>query len=126
MTIRMLLIADASPVARAMLCKAVRITCGAAFDVREAANATDALACVSQHPNMVVLTEWHWPDMSPQEFIEQMANDRLLDTAHVIVVTAQHSPALRAPLEELGVRGFLPKPWQPLQLRALLQPLVEG
>lgn len=126
MTTRTLLIADASPVARAMLQRGVRIASGAAFDVREAANATDALACLSQHPEMVMLTELHWPDMPGLRFIEQMASDQLLGTAHVVVVSAQHSPALRAQLEELGVRGFLPKPWQPIPLRELLQPLTKG
>ncbi len=107
------LIVDDSPVMRRMVARSLEVSGLAVTAIHEAADGEEALGIVRQSWVDLVLCDLHMPKMNGVELVRRMAGDPLLSDLPVVVVTSNRSEAHANELRQLGIRGYLHKPFQP-------------
>jgi signal transduction histidine kinase/CheY-like chemotaxis protein len=88
--------------------------------LRVAPDGATALSLAAQHPPDLVLLDLHLPDMDGDTLLLRLHGDPRLAAVPVWVLSGDASPDTRQRLVNLGARGYLPKPFRPAQLRALV------
>jgi len=96
-----------------------RLVGRAGFEVREAADAVQAIALLADRPVDVVITDWELPSISGIELCRTLASGA--DRPHLIVVTARDDIADVQEALESGADDFLSKPYHAGELGARLQ-----
>jgi len=107
------LIVDDSTVMRRMVARSLELSGVPPYELCEAADGLEALRIIRELWVDIVLCDLHMPGMDGLELVRHLANDPLTGDVPVVIVSSERSPGLIAELEELGVRGFLRKPFQP-------------
>ncbi len=119
-----ILIVDDSATIRTMVKRTVRMIGLDVGEIYEAANGIEALAELGDHDIAVMLVDINMPTMNGIQLLTRMKqNDRLKDIPIVIASTEGSRERIRQ-LNELGVAGYVRKPFQPEQLRDVLIPLL--
>ena len=119
-----ILIVDDSATIRSMLKRTVRMIGLDVGEVHEAANGIEALAQLCEHEVAVMLVDINMPRMNGVQLLTRMKqNDRLKDIP-VVIASTEGSQKRIDQLRELGVAGYVRKPFQPEQLREVLIPLL--
>jgi two-component system, chemotaxis family, chemotaxis protein CheY len=118
------LIVDDSFVMRRMVARSLLVSGVPPHEVREAANGLEALSIVKEACVDIVLCDLHMPGMDGVEFVRQMADDSQTSDIPVVIVSSERSEGLLAELEDLGVRGFLRKPFPPEALGGLVRDVL--
>ncbi|MBW4435625.1 MAG: response regulator [Pleurocapsa minor GSE-CHR-MK-17-07R] len=90
-----------------------------------AANGVQALAYLRQHPTDLVLLDIMMPQMDGFETLRQMKADPALRDIPVIVISAVGEMTSVARCIELGAEDFLPKPFDPIVLKARVRACLE-
>jgi two-component system, chemotaxis family, chemotaxis protein CheY len=80
-------------------------------DVLHAANGREALDCLATEPVDVVITDWYMPEMNGLDFVKILRTTP--ETAHIpiVIVTANASSNDIRHALELGVKGYILKPF---------------
>ena len=120
---RRILIVDDSPLLRATARRAVLQAGAAAALVREAANGQEALDKLREEPADIVLLDINMPVMDGFGFVEEKVKDPALAGVQVALVTTEGNQQRLARMTELGVERYLRKPFEPEELRALVEDL---
>ncbi len=122
-----ILIVDDSPLLRATARRAV-LQAGASPDrVREANNGKAALAALAIEPADIVLLDINMPVMDGYQFVEEKAKIPALNAVKVALVTTEGNKKRLERMTQLGVVHYLRKPFEPEELRALVNALfTEG
>ncbi len=95
---------------------------GEQFVVETVFNATEALQKISENQYLVILTDYQMPELTGFELIEQA---RQIDPQiGVIVMTAFGTSTLRREAMRLGINGFIDKPFDIQELRALVSQVI--
>jgi two-component system, chemotaxis family, chemotaxis protein CheY len=115
-----LLIIDDSTVTRKVLRRAIEMTGLKLNEVFEAQDGIEALAVLREKWVDLVFVDLNMPRMSGTEFVAKMAEDNLLDSIPVIVITSDRNQPRLAELERRGVRAHLNKPFRPEELRDVM------
>ena len=119
-----ILIVDDSATIRTMVKRTVRMIGLDVGKIYEASNGIEALAELGDHEIAVMLVDINMPTMNGIQLLTRMKqNDRLKDIPIVIASTEGSQERIRQ-LNELGVAGYVRKPFQPEQLRDVLIPLL--
>jgi len=93
----------------------------AGYQVRAARNGQDFLAQLElQRPDLILL-DLMMPDMSGLEVLEYLQSDPELSSIPVLVVTAWGHAAMKSRCLELGVAGFMSKPFSLRELAEAVQ-----
>lgn len=72
----------------------------------------------------LILSDWNMPGMDGTQLVTAIrAKDKEIP---VVMVTAEADPKLLAALRELGINGYLIKPFKPEALMRLLQKIFPG
>lgn len=121
-----ILIVDDSPLLRATARRAALQAGADAARIREAGDGAQALARLREEPADIVLLDINMPVMDGYEFVEHKAQDPSLADVRVALVTTESNPERLARMSELGVNHCLRKPFQPEELRELVQTLFAG
>jgi two-component system chemotaxis response regulator CheY len=118
------LVVDHSSVTRQTVVDALEVAGVPPHEVHEAGDGREALRLIRGRSVDIVLWHLHLPVTDSLELVKQMGSD--LATAHVpvVIVSCDRSASLLAELEELGVRGFLRKPFQPKALGQLVRQVL--
>ena len=61
------------------------------------------------------------PEMNGMEMVHQMAQDGLLQSVPVVVVSTEGSEHRIAELREQGIRGYVRKPFTPEELKEVVE-----
>jgi two-component system chemotaxis response regulator CheY len=120
------LIVDDSPAMRTFVKRVVTLS---GFDMGacpEAANGSEALDVLRTEWVDVILTDINMPVMNGQEFVRNLAADDDLRSIPVLVVSTDRTEDRIREMMTLGARGYVPKPFQPEQLRQELERLLEA
>ncbi len=121
------LVADDEPGMRKGICKAVKrmqlklddqeevIT----FTPLEAADGTETMRMLREHPVDLLLLDYKMPGMSGLEILEQIRNEKL--DIMTIMVTAYASLDVAVSATKNGAFDFLAKPFTPAELRSVIE-----
>jgi two-component system, chemotaxis family, chemotaxis protein CheY len=119
-----ILIVDDSKTIRSMVKRTVRMIGLDVGDLYEAANGIEALAKLCEHEVAVMLVDINMPKMNGIQLLKRMKeNDKLKDIP-IVIASTEGSQKRIDQLRELGVAGYVRKPFQPEQLREVLIPLL--
>ncbi len=116
------LIVDDSPILRRAAKKAVLQAGIDENSIFEAGNGQEALGVASSQPIDLVLLDLNMPIMTGIEFMEKVKESTDLSSKfNVIVVSTESNEKKFETLRNLGVKGFLRKPFEPEELRTMVQ-----
>ncbi|HEB52787.1 MAG TPA: response regulator [bacterium] len=120
-----ILIVDDSPLLRATARRAVLMAGADPQNIREADNGLTALAALREQKADVVLLDINMPVMDGFQFAEEKAKDESLADVKVALVTTEGNTRRLQRMTELGIEHYLRKPFEPEDLRALVEELFE-
>jgi len=118
------LIADDSLVMRRMVARSLELSGVPPHELREACNGAEALGILREAYVDIVLCDLHMPVMDGLELVRTLGSDPATADVPVVIVSSERSPGLIAELEDLGVRGYLRKPFQPEALGNLVREVL--
>jgi two-component system chemotaxis response regulator CheY len=121
-----ILIVDDSPVMRGFIRRVLELSGLDMACCHEAANGQEALRLLASEPVDVLLSDINMPLMNGEEMLAAMAAHPRLRQIPVVVVSTDstHNRVLR--MMSLGARGYLKKPFQPEELRAEVERVLES
>lgn len=119
-----LLIVDDSRTTRGIIKKTLGMTELPIGQVLEASNGREGLEKMRSAWVDLVLADLNMPDMSGVEMIDVMAQDPLLRSLPVVVVSSEGNQTLLDSLTERGVREIVRKPFQPNLLREVMEKVL--
>lgn len=121
-----ILIVDDSPLLRATARRAVLQAGASPERVREAQNGKEALDLLAKEPADVVLLDINMPVMDGFQFVEEKAKNPALAGIKVALVTTEGNKKRLERMTQLGVDHYLRKPFEPEELRSLVNSLFQG
>ncbi len=119
-----ILIVDDSATIRSMMQRTVRMIGLDVGEVYEAANGIEALAKLCEHDVAVMLVDINMPRMNGIQLLMRMKQNDKLKEIPIVIASTEGSQKRIDQLHELGVAGYVRKPFQPEQLREVLIPLL--
>ncbi len=121
-----ILIVDDSPLLRATARRAALQAGVKAEDVFEAQNGKEALEQLARTPVDLVLLDINMPVMDGYEFVERKVADPSLVGVQVALVTTEGNKKRLERKSALGIQNYLHKPFEPEDLRALVQQIFQS
>ncbi len=121
---RNILIVDDSATIRQMVKKTMRMAGLDVGEVYEASNGIEALAQLGDHTVSVVLLDINMPTMNGIQFLTRVKQDHRLKNIPIVIASTEGSEQRISQMAEIGAFGYVRKPFQPEQLRDVLQPLL--
>lgn len=119
-----ILIVDDSATIRSMMVKTIRMIGLDVGEVYQASNGIEALAQLSEHQIAVLLVDINMPKMNGIQLLTRMKDNARLKHIPIVIVSTEGSQPRIDQLHELGVAGYVRKPFQPEQLRDVLITLL--
>ncbi len=119
-----ILIVDDSATIRSMVKRTVRMIGLDVGAFHEAANGIEALAQLFEHDVAVMLVDINMPKMNGIQLLTRMKQNEKLKDIPIVIASTEGSKKRMEQLRELGVAGYVRKPFQPEQLREVLIPLL--
>ena len=115
-----LLIVDDSMTMRAVIKKVVQMSGFEAEAYLEAGSGADAIEVLAREKVDLVLSDINMPEMSGIEMLQKVKADPGLSSIPVIMISTEGSEERISEALESGAAGYLKKPFQPEEVRALL------
>lgn len=119
-----LLVVDDSAVTREMIKRTIAAAGLPVAAIDEAGDGHAAIRSLAQHGADVLITDLNMPGMGGVDLVRAVRADPVLRRIAIVVVSTDGSAARRSMLAELGVAGYLAKPFRPEQLRVLLTGVI--
>ena len=104
----------------------VRATLEACCEVREAADGQAALALAKKERPDLLILDWMMPNQTGIEVLQALREDPETARVPVIMLTGRTQKTDRNSAILLGIRGYLAKPFSPLELIELVDKVLEG
>jgi two-component system, chemotaxis family, chemotaxis protein CheY len=120
------LIVDDSPAMRSFIRRSMVLSGIDVADYLEASDGCEALNLLRQEWVDVILTDINMPGMDGEQFVRQLEADDLLKSVPVLVVSTDGTDARMQQMMEIGVRGYVKKPFLPETLREELERVLGG
>ncbi len=96
------------------------------YRLLEASDGHEALELArKEHPALLIL-DWMMPEMTGIQTLEALREDPDTTGTQVIMLTAKSQKADRNQALRLGIRGYLVKPFSPLELMQLVETVLGG
>jgi two-component system, chemotaxis family, chemotaxis protein CheY len=115
-----ILIVDDSPPMRAVIKKTIRVSGFNVGRVFEASNGREALEILRREWMDLVLSDYNMPEMNGLDLLSEMKEDELLRSVPVVMVTTEGSRERVELFEQMGVSGYIQKPFTPEEVRSKL------
>ncbi len=121
-----ILVVDDSPIIRKYIQRALGV-CGIDSDrIIEAENGKVALGLLAEHPIGLVILDLNMPVMDGPSFLLYMRMDEGYKDIPVAIVSTECNVLKRSVLERLGIAGYLRKPFNPRDMKALIEEQMEA
>ena len=104
----------------------VRATLEASCEVLEAADGQAALALAKKERPDLLILDWMMPNQTGIEVLQALREDPKTARVPVIMLTGRTQKNDRNSAILLGIRGYLAKPFSPLELIELVDKVLEG
>lgn len=95
------------------------------FIVYSASNAQEGWELLQQHSPDLVISDIMMPQVDGYQFLKQLREDPRFSTLPVVFLTARGMTADRIQGHRAGVDAYLPKPFDPDELVAIIENLLE-
>lgn len=119
-----ILLVDDSTTIRSMMMRTIKMIGLNVDTVLEAGDGIEALAQFADHEVDVVLMDINMPRMNGVQLLTRMKESERLKHIPIVVASTDGSEKRMEQLRELGVVGYVRKPFQPEQLRDVLVPIL--
>jgi two-component system chemotaxis response regulator CheY len=120
------LIVDDSAVSRSMVRKSIAMAGLDVNEVHEAGDGLQALEVLGKEWIDIVFADLNMPNMGGVELVEKMAQDNLLVSIPVIIVTSERNPTRIEELMKHGIRAYMKKPFRPENLRSVVDDVLSA
>jgi len=117
------LVVDDSKLIRMAVFRALRLI--GITQIDEASNGREALSMITTGNFDLMLLDIEMPEMSGIQVLQEMHSQDLTRSTHVIVISGGHDSEDAVKCIELGAEDYLPKPFNPVLLRARLSNTLE-
>lgn len=114
------MIVDDSETMRQVLRRVVEMSGVPVGEFHEADNGGSALKVLRDTWIDVILSDINMPEMDGVELLKQLKQDKVFKRIPVIFITTESSEARRREAKELGVAGYIKKPFVPETIREIL------
>lgn len=121
-----ILIVDDSAVVRAAISKSLGLSDAPISEIYKAADGKQALDLLKETKIDIVLTDINMPVMDGVTLVKNMREDETLSKIPIVVVSTEGSAERRDELTEMGVRGFIRKPFTPESLSDMVRSVIGG
>lgn len=118
------MIIDDSKSMRHVIKKVLKISGLEIGEIIEAGNGQEALDQLQDHWVDIILSDMYMPVMDGMEFLRRLRNHADFHDVPVVLVTTERNEERLAQAMALGARGYLSKPFQPEEFRALVLKLL--
>ncbi|HPF34283.1 MAG TPA: response regulator [Candidatus Krumholzibacteria bacterium] len=120
-----ILLVDDSITVRAVVQKALQIAEIPYRTIYQAGNGREALEVLEAQEVDLVITDLVMPEMDGEALVTEMGRRGWLLRTPVVVVSSASGEDRLKRLEELGVKGFIHKPFTPEQIRQTVSLVME-
>ncbi len=118
------LIVDDSNSMRAVIKKIISISGFKIDQCIEAVNGKEALEALTDNWVDVIMSDINMPEMNGFELLKRLKKDNLLKDIPVIMITTESSEKRMQDAFNLGVKGFIKKPFLPEEIRKILYEVI--
>lgn len=118
------LIVDDSNSMRAVIKKIISISGFKIDQYIEAGNGKEALEALADNWVDVIVSDINMPEMNGFELLERLKKDNLLKDIPVIIITTESSEERMQYAFNLGVKGFIKKPFLPEEIKKILYEVI--
>lgn len=118
------LIVDDSAVIRSVVKKSIAMSGLEVKEVHEAASGREALEVLAARWIDIVFADLNMPEMSGAELVQKMAEDNLLVSIPVVIVSSERNQSRIDELKRLGIRAYLRKPFRPESFRDVVSEVL--
>ena len=118
------LIVDDSNSMRAVIKKIVLISGFKMDQCIEAGDGKEALEALAENWVDVIISDINMPEMNGFELLKKLKEDNLLKNIPVIFITTESSEKRMQDAFNLGVKGFIRKPFLPEEVRKILYEVI--
>lgn len=119
-----ILIVDDSATMRRMIRRTLEMSGLLLEGIFEAENGIKAFAMLGQQEISAIILDINMPVMTGTKFIQRMRDDKRLEHIPVLVASTEGSETRVKELMSYGAIGFVRKPFQPEELREVLEPVL--
>lgn len=119
-----ILIVDDSATMRRMIRRTLEMSGLALDEIYEAENGIKAFAMLGEYEIAAIILDINMPVMTGTRFIQRIRDDERLAHIPVLVASTEGSETRVRELISYGAIGFVRKPFQPEQLREVLEPVL--
>lgn len=120
-----ILIVDDSPIIRGMVRKSLDMSGLELANIFEASNGVEALQVLSDEWIDIVFADLNMPKMNGIEMVDKMAEDSVLVTTPVIIISSERNKTVIEELHQKGIKAYMKKPFRPENLRDVVQDVLK-
>ena len=121
-----ILLVDDSNVVKAVLMKILAGSSLPINQVFDAANGVEALKILGVNTMDLVITDINMPLMDGFELVERMRLDMMLKNIPVIIISTEGSLSSISNLQEMGIKGYVRKPFVTEEILSILTEVLRG
>jgi len=121
-----ILLVDDSNVVKAVLMKILAGSSLPINQVFDAANGVEALKILGVNNMDLVITDINMPLMDGFELVERMRLDMMLKNIPVIIISTEGSLSSISNLQEMGIKGYVRKPFVAEEILSILTEVLRG
>ena len=121
-----ILLVDDSNVVKAVLMKILAGSSLPINQVFDAANGVEALKILGVNTMDLVITDINMPLMDGFELVERMRLDMMLKNIPVIIISTEGSLSSISNLQEMGIKGYVRKPFVAEEILSILTEVLRG
>ena len=92
--------------------------------IHEAGDGREALEVLSRQPVGLILLDLHMPVMDGEKFARVVRSEQKFDDIPIVIVSTEANQERLDRLREMGINGYLHKPFAPEDLRELVDDVL--
>ncbi len=95
------------------------------YDVLSAGDGLEGIAAASEHSPNLILVDYRMPELDGVEFLNALRSTEGLTDTPVVIITVDPELELRRNAAQLGIQGFLVKPFSMEELMQTVTNLLQ-
>lgn len=93
-------------------------------NIATAADGKSALAALQQSPVHLVISDYNMPEMDGLHLLHYLRSAPATQKTGFLLITGRADPAIINKGKQLGMNNYLPKPFQPADLKTAIEAIV--